>query len=482
MYALGEVSTLPRFGDDEGVDHAASLDFVEDALRAPVGPEASYVSVTIPAPQEAPEKFLRLVDRDMGFLWRSPSGIQFAGGGAAVVLSATGADRFANVREQVDALWPRVEFHAMPEVDHGIVLFGGAAFVPDVPQFDPWEEFGDAVFSVPKWGYRRLRDGSANLTLTVPIDELRDPNAVSRLVDETRSLLRHLEHESATSLIQHHQILPSAVHHVPPDDWNAYIASIKAAIGSRAFDKIVAARRCVVDLNHPLEDTGFMARLFAAYPDCIHFAVRREHATFLGATPETLFCKRGRELMTHALAGTTRVNDNPNEDSTTDVTALTKSSKDLVEHALVVKRICETLWPFSKRLRHSSSPHARRVRNLLHLQTPISAELRPEVRALDLVGAMHPTPAVGGTPAREAAIWLRENEPQERGWYTGTLGWIAPNDDAEFGVAIRCGVLTKKRAHIFAGAGIVEASSAEAEYRETGAKMYPILRALGVSI
>jgi isochorismate synthase len=222
--------------------------------------------------------------------------------------------------------------------------------------------------------------------------------------------------------------------------------------------------------------------VFAAYPACTHFAFRREGATFLGATPETLFRKRGVDLKTEALAGTTRIKDDPNFESSRDVAALQSSQKDLGEHALVVQRICQELEPLSTDLRYSSTPTTRQVRNLIHLQTPIAATLRESTSVFDLLAALHPTPAVGGFPAREAAEWIRMNEPLERGWYTGTLGWIDAAGDGEFAVAIRCGVLTDKRAYIFAGAGIVSASDAAAEYAETAAKMWPVLRALGVMI
>ena len=223
-----------------------------------------------------------------------------------------------------------------------------------------------------------------------------------------------------------------------------------------------------------------MARVFAAYPDCTHFAVRRNRSTFLGATPETLFRKRGLSIETHALAGTTRINDDPRTESSRDVAALQGSQKDLDEHRLVVERICSELEPLTTRIDYSRTPSTRQVRNLIHLQTPISGALRPETRAFDLLAALHPTPAVGGFPAREAADWISRNEPLERGWYTGTVGWIDANGDSEMAVAIRCGVLTESRAYVFAGAGIVAASTAAAEYAETGGKMGPILRALGV--
>jgi isochorismate synthase len=429
---------------------------------------------------EAPEKFLRLVPREMGFLWRSSGYVQLAGGGCTAKISATGPDRFTRLRERTRQFWKTVVVRAPPGIrPFAPVLFGGAAFAADVPPIEPWDEFVEDVFTLPRFGYRRTGT-EAYVTVAIPAAELAGPGAVDRIQNEIAELMRQLEYESPTSMIERVELGRGSIHHMPAPDWAVYIDAIQSAIASGRFDKIVAARRSVVDLSRPLEDTGFMARLFAAYPDCTHFALRRERSTFLGATPETLFRKQGEQLTTHALAGTTRIKDDPNEDSSRDVAALRSSNKDLSEHALVVKKICEDLWSLSKRIRYSSSPTTRHVRNLVHLQTPISAELRPDVHVFDLLASFHPTPAVGGFPAKEAADWLRRNEPGERGWYTGVVGWCDANDDAEFAVAIRCGVLTERRAYVFAGAGIVRQSNAESEYLETAAKMAPLLRALGV--
>ena len=180
------------------------------------------------------------------------------------------------------------------------------------------------------------------------------------------------------------------------------------------------------------------------------------------------------------IAGTTRIADDPRIESSRDIAALQGSRKDLDEHRLVVERIASELRPLTTSLEFSETPSTRQVRNLVHLQTPITGELRETTSAFHLLAALHPTPAVGGFPAREAAEWLTKNEPLERGWYSGTVGWIDANGDGEIAVAIRCGVLTEQRAYVFAGAGIVAASTAAAEYAETGGKMGPILRALGV--
>lgn len=474
------IPTLADLEDDDVLTEE-QRSFVARAVTDPLAPAYAFRAITLPAPAEALEKFMRLVPRDSGFLWRSPNGTHMACGGCVHEISVTGEDRFVRLREQLDSFWSRIETRLAPGGFGIPAVVGGLAFAPHVPSVGPWEEFASDSFGLPRWTYRR-RGSTASLTLTLlreEIDEGANPDVV---LDEIRSLLRSLEYESPTSRIDRFDIPRSAIHQMPAEDWTAYIRAIQDAIASGQFDKIVAARRCVVDLEHPVEDTGLMARLYAAYPDCTQFAVRRPNSTFLGATPETLFVKQGRNVKTHALAGTARVKDDMSVDSSRDAARLTRSEKDLSEHGLVVKKICEDLWSFCTRIRYGSSPQARRVRNLVHLQTPITAELRPEVHALELADTLHPTPAVGGFPSREAADWLRRNEPQERGWFTGIVGWVDAEGDAEFGVAIRCGVITRERAYVFAGAGIVKDSKAESEYAETAGKMQPMLRALGVKI
>lgn len=476
------MSFLPRLDSDD--DELVSLDgvsFVERAIEEPLPPGKDILVIAVPAAIEAPEKFLRVAaNGESGFLWRS-GGISIAGVGAAATISASGEDRFKELREKAAKLWPRIMVRVHGGARITPMLVGGLAFVPGVPTVEPWTAFEQDGFALAKWSYRR-EGKTAYLMMAATREELSRPDQRSALEREARRLLVAIARETATSMIERPEIAPSAVHHSSLGEWTTYIDEIKRAIASGAFDKIVASRRCVIDLPKRLDDTAFMARLFASYPDCTHFAINRGDATFLGATPETLFRKTGPILHTHALAGTIRVTDDLWADTSQDAIELSKSWKTQVEHSLVAQKICQDLWPLSKKLRYASTPKTRRVRHLLHLQTPINCELHDNVDVFDLVSTLHPTPAVGGFPTKEAAFWIRDNEPMERGWFTGVVGWFDAAGDGHFAVAIRCGILTRKRAYIYAGAGIVKDSVAEAEYQETAGKMGPILRALGVTI
>lgn len=115
------------------------------------------------------------------------------------------------------------------------------------------------------------------------------------------------------------------------------------------------------------------------------------------------------------------------------------------------------------------------------MATEVTAHV-PGANVLDIVGALHPTAAVCGTPTKLAFDLLERLEGTERGRYTGPVGWVDRTGAGEFGIALRCGQLSSDRRDIrvFAGGGIMPDSIPGVELAETHAKMRPVLDALGL--
>ena len=95
--------------------------------------------------------------------------------------------------------------------------------------------------------------------------------------------------------------------------------------------------------------------------------------------------------------------------------------------------------------------------------------------------SLHPTPAVGGYPTDQALDAIRAREPFDRGWYAGPLGWIGTHG-AEFTVAIRSGLVQRRRLALFSGAGIVEGSVPAWEWEEIEQKIGDFVRVLGLEV
>ncbi len=250
-------------------------------------------------------------------------------------------------------------------------------------------------------------------------------------------------------------------------DWSERVRRALEEIRAGRLRKVVLAR--AIDLDGQFDPTEVVARLSRRFPSCCTFALPGlDGSTFVGATPETLFRLEGRELYTEALAGSARPGA---------VDALFEA-KSVREHRHVVEFIVDALQP----LVEDAVVRPRevvRLPNVVHLKTPIRAKVKPGVGAGRLLEALHPTPAVAGSPRGAAMDFLAEHEALLRGWYAGAIGWVE-RDRAEFRVALRCALLHRGGARLFVGAGIVEGSEPELEWAETEDKALAMLDALEV--
>ena len=130
------------------------------------------------------------------------------------------------------------------------------------------------------------------------------------------------------------------------------------------------------------------------------------------------------------------------------------------------------------KLEFAAQPRLRRLANVQHLHTPIRAALPENVRLLQTVGWLHPTPAVGGTPMDAALAWIPKLEGFSRGLYGGAIGWVNARGGGEFFVGIRSALVDGATARVYAGAGIVAGSTPEKEFAETELKFKAMLGAL----
>jgi len=429
--------------------------FISDALARTAG---AMTFVTVPAPVAAPERLLEIDTADHAVLWCPPDGVAFAGAGEAVRLELDG------LRIRAAELWRSIAELSFPGcAPPPPRLFGGLAFARGSASEPPWSAFGDGSFSLPRWRY--AVDGErAWLTLT---GHRESRSAADEAVDILRALAEPALPTPPSQALRH-------IERPPLEPWTEQIDAIRAEIASGRCEKIVAAHRCVVDMSGPIVETSVLARLAERYPDCFRYAIRHGDAAFVGATPERLIDKRGATITTDALAGSIDVGAGPHPDDT-----LRASGKDLSEHEFVVRAILDGLAPFCDQLDVPARPEICTLRNLLHLRTPIAGRLRVPTHVLDLVDALHPTPAVGGVPTTLAMEWIAEHESAPRGWYAGPIGWFDAAGDGEFAVALRSGLLVDDRAYVYAGAGIVAESDAAAEFAETSLKQRALLGALG---
>jgi isochorismate synthase len=267
-----------------------------------------------------------------------------------------------------------------------------------------------------------------------------------------------------------------------PDDYAAAVAGATERIRVGELRKIVLARTMLVNAGRTLDAKQLLWRLRAVDADCYAFAAPQTdpavRSVLVGATPELLVRRRGRVVEATPLAGSAqRFGDARRDRASAD--RLFGSDKEREEHAVVVEDVERVLDAFCERLERPHEPELLGTANVWHLATPFRGKLHdPEASALELVAALHPTPAVSGTPREAAREALERLESIDRGGYAGPVGWMDANGDGEWAIALRCAEVTGSTARLFAGAGIVADSVPEAELDETERKFRALLDAL----
>ena len=261
-------------------------------------------------------------------------------------------------------------------------------------------------------------------------------------------------------------------------DYRAAVARAVERIEAGEFKKIVLARAQDLTADRPLHPLRMLNALRQRFPDCYSFSFTHGRGpSFIGASPERLVRVSKATLETEALAGSIRRGTSASEDAAL-AAALLRSDKDRREHREVLDDIVARLTPLGIVPKFAEQPQIRRLANVQHLDTPVHATLPDTVHLLDVLAAMHPTPAVGGTPRDAAVARIRELEGFPRGLYAGALGWLNARGGGEFFVGIRSAVVHGSAARVFAGAGIVSGSTPEKEFAETELKFKAMLDVL----
>ena len=395
-----------------------------------------------------------------------------SGAEVAVRHEARGPDRFASVQRFIDETLARTI--AVGDVD---APFGGPHFFTAFAfnaETEPGEPFPAASVFVPRWQVARAgatTTAVANLMIAPDSDLAALANRVWRAHGKFSQFRYHdadvAEPASAPDYTTHES-----------GDYRGAVARAVTRIDAGEFKKIVLARAIDFTTPRPLHPLRVLNGLRQRFPDCYAFSLASGRGpSFIGASPERLLRVSKGVLETEALAGSTRRGASASEDAALGA-ALLASEKDLREHRLVLDTILGRLAQLDVKGEAPDRPGLRKLANVQHLHTPVRATMGENVRLMDVLGLMHPTPAVGGFPAEAAIARIRELEGFPRGLYAGAIGWVNARGGGEFFVGIRSALVEGATARVYAGNGIVAGSNPEKEFAETEWKFKAMLGAL----
>ena len=436
------------------------------------------VSQVLPVPSLDPLSFYvagRSLFQGKRFYWSSPNqGQVLVGLGSALEIEGEKESRFYDIHLH----WTQLKEYTILGSDMkasgtGPLLLGGFSFVDQVN--DPlWKEFKPASFTLPQLLLSK-KGSQTFLTINLYLDPQKREEPLPfysqkwchQFIENVQKISWKPKHGGELSYEADDQA-----------EWKRRVNEAIKTIKENQLRKVVLARRLEVSTSNPIEPETVLANLVEMQKGSYIFAIEKNDHSFMGASPEQLVRKEGEVVLSSCLAGSIPRGKTVEEDQ-----ALSKillgDQKNRHEHQVVVQMIKEALQHFCQHVTVVQEPIILKTAQIQHLYTPVKGKIKPSVSLLNLVQALHPTPALGGYPQEKAVNYIKTYEPFERGWYASPIGWLDHHNNGEFIVGIRSGLIKGRKAYLYAGCGIVEDSDPLAEYEETNIKFKPMLSALG---
>jgi menaquinone-specific isochorismate synthase len=460
------------------VDCSGRLLDPASGVPLPRSDRSRLATITIPAPDLRPDTFLRHAGGDARGFWARGDGWVAHRGVVAEVRGtaptvgdrydevATAARRIAHEQMLPDgaARPPRMRF------------YGGFSFRPDHAAEGVWSDFPSWLFHLPAIELEGDGSGDVWLCTREVVSDEGESDALGRLRRKAEELRAELATQADFCAREAHVTGRATATDRPT--WEAAVTSSLGAIRGGAVSKAVLARTMDVEVEGLIDPVDVVEQLWEVNRGSHVFLFEPiRGSAIVGAAPETVATLKDGFFHATAVAGSIRRGDTPREQAEL-AAKLLASDKDRGEQRIALDDMLARLETVAHQIRTDPQPHVLTLARIQHLETEIRASVPSGVGVLDLLRLLHPTPAVCGLPRDGAMAFLAEEEPFERGWYAGPVGWFDAQGNGVFAPALRTGVSTGSGWRLFAGAGIVEGSVPALEWEETGMKFEPMLEAL----
>ena len=436
-------------------------------------------TVSVPAPDLSPQWFLHQANGEpRGFWARDES--WFAHRGVTLSLGAEhfrDGDRFAKTASSARELMQRTLLTGLADRDSSLRFYGGFSFRSDHEASGVWADFPDSLFHLPAIELEGGDSGDTWLRVRALVKNEERDQAFQRL--RAKAELLRAEMTSRAFFPGGPERKFGFTLATERAKWETAIDSSLHAIRSGSISKAVMARTMDVDFREGVIDpVDVVAKLWEMNQGSHVFLFEPvPGSAIVGAAPETVATLRDGVFHATAVAGSIRRGESQSEQAKL-ANQLLASDKDRAEQQIALDDMVARLETVGHNIRTDPQPHVLTLARIQHLETEIRASVPSTVGILDLVRLLHPTAAVCGLPRDAAMAFLEREEPFERGWYAGPVGWFDAEGNGVFCPALRMGVSKDSGWRLFAGAGIVEGSVPALEWEETSIKFEPMLDAL----
>jgi len=264
------------------------------------------------------------------------------------------------------------------------------------------------------------------------------------------------------------------------EGFEAHVRKAKGHIAAGDIYQVVLSQRFEADVA--ADPFTVYRALRHVNPSPYMYFIRMGGVSVAGSSPEMLVRVEGSRVETHPIAGT-RPRGKNNEEDLRLAEELKRNEKEKAEHVMLVDLGRNDVGRVSKygSVRVPQFMGLERFSHVMHLTSIVEGQLADDRDRLDALVSCFPAGTVSGAPKVRAMQIIQDLEPDARGLYAGAVGYVDFAGNLDFCIAIRTVIMSKGKAYVQAGAGIVIDSNPAAEYEETRAKARALLKALDLA-
>ncbi len=351
------------------------------------------------------------------------------------------------------------------------LFIGGLKFTHEHSEAE-WQDFNDSTWYVPE--IMLLKNSEGNFLFLNFLSS--KTSSKDFIISKFKSKLTKLfSFKPEPDLGRNVKIIKSEG--ASPKDkkkWKGLVSEALEKIKENQIEKVVLSRKVELKLSGEPNMDYIIENFKKNYSNCYLFIFHRGRSSFFGATPEKLARLTNNKIEIDALAGSAPRGKDEEEDLMNEQNLL-KDEKNLNEHNIVIEHIKNSIAGVSSEIKYDTLYGIKKLANIQHLWTRISAELSDSASIFTIIKGLYPTPAICGLPKDAALQMIKKIEGYKRGLYSGIIGWFNFDNEAELVVALRSALYTNNKLLAFAGGGIVEHSDPETEYKETELKLKTIM-------
>ncbi|MBK1879651.1 anthranilate synthase component I [Pelagicoccus mobilis] len=263
-------------------------------------------------------------------------------------------------------------------------------------------------------------------------------------------------------------------------DFEDMVERTKEYIRSGDIIQVVLSQRFEKDFGKSALD--LYRALRTVNPSPYMFLLETDDFAIVGASPEVHVRLTGDKVEIRPIAGTRHRGKTEEQDLALEKELLA-DEKEKAEHLMLVDlarndigRVCEY-----GTVEVPDYMIVERYSHVMHIVSQVEGQIASDKNAFDLMRATFPAGTVSGAPKIRAMQIISENEPDQREFYSGALGYFSYNGNLDTCITLRTAMVKDGKVVIQSGAGIVADSVPESEYQETIFKASALFKAVGLA-